>query len=191
MAKVEFYKQAKEAGFDEKKIEGIIEIIDERLVTQPAISLFVKQLKELKQLNKTVPELIAELIIEDIKSGRLDNLKNKLHYSFSKEAITQLANKYGLEATEDILALNLIEENKSITKETEDFLSEPSNNRYPASANLKVIAEAILNTNSPERLERVISNIKEILRDLPSTPSTVPTLPTTDPGLVKAAVTGI
>ncbi|MDD5477843.1 MAG: hypothetical protein PHG87_06585 [Candidatus Omnitrophica bacterium] len=184
-AKMEFYKQAKVDGIDEKKIENIIGIIDERLVAQPAISKFAKE------LNKTVPELIAKLIIEDIGLGKLDNLKNKLYYSFSKEAITKLANKYGLKEIEEILTLNLIEENKSIVKETKDFLAQPSNNSYPASANLKLIAEAIFNTNSPERLNRIISDIKETLSVLPSTVSTAPVLPAvTNLEAVKTAVIG-
>jgi len=186
-AKMEFYKQANEAGFDGKKIENIIGIIDDRLVTQPAISLFAKQ------LNKAVPVLVAELIIEDAKSGKLDNLKNKLHYCFSKEAITKLADNYGLKTIEEILALNLIEGSKSMVTETEDFLAQPANKSYPASSNFKVIAEAILNINSPERIDKVINNIKTILRGLPSTPSTAPASTSSvviDPGVVEAAQTG-
>ncbi len=186
-AKTEFYKQARISGIDENKIEDIIGIIDERLVIQPAISLFAKQ------LNKTEPELIAELIIEDVKLGKLDNLNNKLHYCFSEEAITQLANKYGLEAIQDILTLNLIEGSKSIVKETKDFLAQPNNNSYPDSPELKVVAEAIFNTNSSERLERVISDIKATLSVLPSTVSTAPA-PTssavTDPKVVEATEIG-
>jgi len=175
-AKMEFYEQAKEAGFDENKIEKISGIIDERLVTQPAISLFAKQLnKTVPAL--TVPALIAELIIEDIKSGRLDNLKNKLQYCFSKEAITQLADNNGLTVIEDILELNLIEEDKRIIKETEEPLADP--NSYFAPASFKLIAEAVLNTSSPARL-RAISEIKTTLSLLPTTVSTAPALPTVD-----------